>query len=259
MGTRYMTAAVAVAFGSLFGAPAPAVAQDIGSASRSCSTVMGSEVCAWVRMSGDTVLELGASVPLALVEGVPADAPMLWPPDQLAVVRLPPEARAALGLDHVGINWEAHGHAPAPFMTPHFDFHFYNLSQARVQGIDCSDPSKPERVPEGYELPDVDVPELGLLVGLCAPAMGMHALPVEDIAGTEPFTGSMVIGYYRATPIFFEPMVSQALLMREADFTLPMPAVEDLPEGVRYPREFTAEYDGDGRQYRFIFRGFGEG
>ncbi|HSM60318.1 MAG TPA: hypothetical protein VK849_05950 [Longimicrobiales bacterium] len=257
MGTRRMAAAVA--FGTCLSTVAPVAAQEDGSEFRSCSHVMGSEVCTWVRMSGDTVLELGASVPLALIEGAPADAPMLWPPDQLGVVLLPDQARRALGLDHLGINWEAHGHPPPPFMTPHFDFHFYNTSQGRVQAIDCSDLAKPARLPEGYELPDIVHPEAGMLVGLCVPAMGMHAMPAEDVAGTELFGGSMVVGYYRQAPIFFEPMLSQALLMKRADFTLPMPVVEDLPEGVRYPRAFRAEYDAEGQRYRFIFGGFAEG
>ncbi|HSM60320.1 MAG TPA: hypothetical protein VK849_05960 [Longimicrobiales bacterium] len=253
MGSRNM--AVAVAFGLSLGA-VPAAAQDGGSSSRSCGTVMGSEVCTWVETSGDAVVELGASIPMALIEGVPADAPMVWPPAALASIALPAGARAALGLSHLTINWEAHGHPPAPFMAPHFDFHVYSVSQEDVHAVDCSDASKPARLPARYELPDIDVPGMGTLVGLCVPDMGMHAMPAEDVAATGAFEASMVVGYYQGKPIFFEPMVSQAMLMKKADFTLPMPEVGDLPAGVRYPGHFHAEYDAEGRQYRLIFRGF---
>lgn len=66
----------------------------------------------------------------------------------------------------------------------------------------------------------------------------------------------MMLGYYGAEPIFFEPMISRDLLLRKADFSLPVPAVVGVPVGVRYPREFRAEYDAEEAQYRLIFTGF---
>ncbi len=69
----------------------------------------------------------GATVPLASIEGAPADADMVFPPVLVAVVRLPEEVREVTGFDHLGINWEAHGHPPALFMAPQFDFHFYTM------------------------------------------------------------------------------------------------------------------------------------
>lgn len=250
--------AVAFAFCLLPGAFSPLAAQNGGADSRSCDTVMGSEVCTWVEMSAGSVVELGASIPMALIEGVPADAPMVWPPAVLGAVALPEAARSTLGLSHLAINWEAHGHPPAAFMAPHFDFHVYSVSERDVRAIDCSDVRKPARLPARYELPDIDIPQMGRLVGLCVPEMGMHAMPAEDIAAAGPFDASMVLGYYGGTPIFFEPMVSRAHLMKKRDFTLPMPAVEALPAGVRYPSEFRAEYDARGSRYRLIFGGFAE-
>ena len=36
---------------------------------------------------------------------------MVWPPQELASVAFPVRgARPQLGIDHLGINWEAHGH-----------------------------------------------------------------------------------------------------------------------------------------------------
>ena len=73
---------------------------------------------------------------------------------------------------------------------------------------------------------------------------------------TEPFDGTMVVGYYGGEPIFFEPMISKAALMEQADFALPMPTVAGLPAGVRYPTDFRAQFDSETRQYRFVFSGF---
>lgn len=221
-----------------------------------CTTVEASKVCAWVTMDGANPVEVGATVPMSLIESVPADAPMVWPPKELADIALPAEARA-LGLDHLGINWEAHGHPPATFMTPHFDFHFYNISRAAVSAIDCSDSTKPSSLPAGYALPDIAIPDMGTLVGLCVPQMGMHAMPASDTDATDKFGASMMLGYYGGSPIFFEPMVSQSLLLKGKDFSLPVPAVKGLPAGVRYPRELRATYDSKNRQYRLVATGFG--
>lgn len=244
-------AALALTMGLLAATP-----RDSGDTASSCATVMGSEVCTWVVTQGGEAVELGATIPLSLIEAVPSEAPMVWPPQELATIALPVAAREALGIDHLGINWEANGHPPETFLTQHFDFHFYNVTPAQVGAIDCTDESKPTALPAGYTLPDIDVPGLGMLVGLCVPAMGMHAMPAGEVHETHTFEGSMMMGYYGAEPIFFEPMVSRELLMRRKDFSLPMPRVARLPEGVRYPTAFRAEYDRTAQAYRLIFSGF---
>ena len=222
----------------------------------SCGTALGSEVCTWVVLDGDDVVELGATIPMHLIEAVPADAEMVWPPQAMVAIALPPEARSALGMDHMEVNWEAHGHPPRLFMTPHFDFHFYSISQAEVGTIDCSDETKPAALPLRYSLPDVEVPGMGTLIGLCVPHMGMHAMLEADVGATDDFDASMMLGYYGGRPVFFEPMVARKLLMKKADFDLPMPAVEGLPAGVHYPNRFRGEFDAAGDAYRLVFSDF---
>jgi hypothetical protein len=226
------------------------------STAQSCTTVLDTEVCTWVVTENAKVIELGATIPMALVESVPADAEMVWPPQELGAVPFPAAAREDLGVDHLGLNWEAHGHPPATFSTPHFDFHFYNVDQEAIGAIDCSDLTKPAGLPAGYVLPDIEIPDMGTLVGLCVPLMGMHSMPEHDVSETEVFGATMIVGYYGGNPIFFEPMVSQKLLLKRKDFALKMPTVENLPEGVHYPREARAEFDADLDQYRFVMSGF---
>jgi len=253
---RTQNFAIPMALVLTIGVLVAAVGRDTRTTASSCSNVLGSEVCSWVVMEGGVPTELGATIPLALIESVPSDVEMVWPPQELAAVALPAEARAALGIDHLGINWEANGHPPESFLTQHFDFHFYNITQAEVQAIDCADEAKPGQVPAGYALPDIDIPGMGILVGLCVPVMGMHAMPADEVHETHAFEASMIVGYYGGEPTFFEPMVSRELLLRKQGFSLPMPAVQGLPHGVRYPRAFRAEYDEDVAQYRLIFTGF---
>ena len=254
MGHRHITNSVALVFSAVI--TAPALAQEAHSTSRSCSPVLESQVCTWVVMEGGVAVELGVTFPIAVVEAVPSDAEMVWPPEELATVLLPAEARTSLGIDHLGINWEAHGHPPARFLTPHFDFHFYNLSPSEIRAIDCSDDTKPPRLPAQHTLPDIDVPELGVLVGLCVPRMGMHAMAQEELEATDPFQASVMVGYYGGDVIFFEPMISRDRLLEKSDFALPVPTIENLPAGVHYPSEFRAEYDAARKQYRMVFTGF---
>ena len=224
---------------------------------RSCSDVLSAQVCTWAVVQDGDVVELGATVPLSMVEAVTPPPQMVWPPQELATVPIPEEARQALGIDHLGINWEAFGHPPESFTTPHFDFHFYNITSRQVGAIDCTDTSKPARLPAQYTLPDVDVPGLGTLVGLCVPHMGMHAMLDKEVAETAPFEASMMVGYYAGRPIFIEPMISRDVLLSRKTFSIEVPTVRALPKGVRYPTRFRAEYDADRKAYRLIFSGFG--
>lgn len=249
MGVKTLAVAVSLTLGGLAAAEPPP-------AGELCATVLETEVCTWVVMDGSAVVELGATIPMELFENVPLDQEMVWPPEDLVTIALPDEVLSALGIDHMVINWEAHGHPPASFMEQHFDFHFYSITPEEVWAIDCSDESKPPSLPAGYALPDITVPGMGVLVGLCVPRMGMHAMPNQDVTATDLFDASMMLGYYGGEPVFFEPMVSRDLLLEASSFSLPMPEVEGLPAGVRYPTEFRAEYEAIQRQYRFVFSGF---
>jgi hypothetical protein len=238
------------------GLMAAAAGPDAPTTESACTPVLGTTVCTWVVLDEGRATELGATIPMALIEGVPTDVEMVWPPRELVSVSFPEAARRALGIDHLGVNWEAHGHPPAAFVTQHFDFHFYNLTPEQVAAIDCSNEAKPAGLPTDYALPDISVPEMGTFIGLCVPAMGMHAMLEHEVHETETFEASMMMGYYAGAPIFFEPMVSRDLLLRRADFGLPVPAVEGLPGGVRYPRSFRAEYDASAEAYRLVFTQF---
>jgi hypothetical protein len=248
--------AVVVALFTMVGFAPGIVGPEGNGTTSSCATVLESQVCTWVVMEDGVAKELGATIPMAVIESVSAGGEMVWPPREMVAVPFPREAREALGVDHLGLNWEAHGHPPATFATPHFDFHFYSIDQDEVRAIDCTDESKPAGLPEAYALPDIDVPGLGHFVGLCVPAMGMHAMPVPEVDETEPFEASMLIGYYGRMPIFLEPMVSWEMLLKKSAVSLPVPEIDGLLEGVRYPRTFHGEYEAETDSYRLVFTGF---
>ena len=227
-----------------------------------CGSVYQGEVCTWARMRGDSVVDLGALVPISSIESAPAEGEMSWPPKAAAILALPPAVQKASGLTHLTIYWEAMGHPPGPYLTPHFDFHFYTISQEQRTAMDCANLSKPQELPTGYSLPDVALPPplvsmigSSTLVGLCVPQMGMHSLLTTELESTSLFRGTMVIGYYEGKPIFVEPMITKAMLLEKKPFDLAIPVVPGQ-SGSR-ARSFRAEFDAQQQAYRFVFSDFG--
>lgn len=229
-----------------------------------CADIHNSQVCTWAKMQGEDVVEVGATVPIGSIENAPADTTMVWPPVPVATLDIPEAARQKTGMQNLTVFWEPHGHPTPTFLTPHFDFHFNGISPAELAAIDCKDLTKPASLPAGYALPDFDLPPdmtkmMGVktMVGLCVPKMGMHAVTAADVERTAPFQGSMIVGYNSGKPIFFEPMISKALLMEKQSFDLPMPAVPGWT-GTQASK-FHAEYDAQKQEYRLIFSGFSAG
>ena len=229
-----------------------------------CADVHKSQVCTWAKMQGENVLEVGATVPIGSIENAPADTTMVWPPVPVATLDIPDVARQKSGMTNLTMFWEAQGHPTGAFFTPHFDFHFNGISSAEINAIDCKDLTKPTALPAGYALPDFDLPPdaskmMGVktMIGLCVPKMGMHAVPTVDIERKEPITASMVVGYNLGKPIFVEPMISKATLMKKESFDLPMSAVPGQ-KGAQ-PTKFHAEYDAQKQEYRMIFSAFTAG
>jgi hypothetical protein len=217
-----------------------------------CGSVFGVKVCTSYRTRSGKITAFSLSVPVAAIEQAPAKVPMVWPPKAEAVVRLAPVVEEQTGFKFANIYWEGGGHPPGAYMVPHFDFHFYFVPEGKVQKIDCKDRSKPPILPAGYDLQDVNVPQLGELVGLCVPAMGMHAVPDADLKATTPWEASLLIGYYSGQPMFIEPMVTRAFLLRKQSFSLTIPEIAQSPH-VRYPKRFDAVYVPKSKTYDLTF------
>ena len=223
-----------------------------------CADAFQAQLCTWARMQGTRVVAVGLTVPTASIENAPDDQPMVWPPAITATLRMPEVAHRPAGLTELTVFWEAHGHPPGPYLTPHFDFHFYTIPRAERSAIDCTDETKPSVMPAGYSLPDVTLPpplaEMArdtILTGLCVRQMGMHSLLTTELESTGTFRGTMVVGYYRGLPIFIEPMLTRSLLLEKRSFDLPIPSIPGMAGA--YPRAFRAEYDARRQLYQFVF------
>jgi hypothetical protein len=248
-------ALLAVAMGACAGEP------PIVEVAGACTDVYKSPVCTWAKTKGTNVVEVGAVVPMGSIENSPVQEPMAWPPVAVATLAMPAAVQKSAGLTDFTMYWEAGGHPPGPYMTPHFDFHFYTIPAADREAIDCTDVSKPAALAPAYGIIDVPLPPdmakmmgVASLIGLCVPKMGMHTLLTSEMESKDPFKGSMVIGYYKAKPIFIEPMITKTMLLEKKSFDLPIPTIPGLAGA--HPTKFHAEYDAAKASYRFVFSDF---
>ena len=259
MYTRYrLTSLIALVVLDVACAKAPASVTTNGE----CADVFKGQVCTWSRSIGDSIVDIGALVPIASLENAPADAPFVWPPVAVATLSMPAGVQAKTGISHFSMYWEAMGHPPGTYMTPHFDFHMYMVGKDVVAAVDCKDRSMPNPAPAGYALPNIPLPppmaklmKADTLIGLCVPGMGMHAVTASAMADTTAFGGTMVVGYYGGKPLFVEPMVSRAKLLERKPFEYAIPAIPGVTG--RYPHAFKAEFDSAQKAYRFVFSNFG--
>lgn len=227
-----------------------------------CGDVYTGNICTYALAQGEDVVGAGAVIPLAAIENAPAGhAHMDWPPTALLTTQLPEQGTKASGLVEMNMYWEGKGHPPAPYMIPHFDFHFYLIPDSEVKAIDCKDVTKPAALATGYSLIDAPLSPkeqkmtgFEKLVGICVPGMGMHSLLTSEVESTTPFRGTMVIGYYHAKPIFIEPMISRDMLLEKKSFTLPVPDIPGLTGP--HPTTFNATYDAVSNSYKFQFADF---
>jgi hypothetical protein len=258
MRRRITTLSVSVFAAALWGCAAETPISEVKG---ECSTAFGGEICSFAKVQGDNVIEVGATIPLASIEGAPAEIPMQMPMPPHAKLQIPESAQAKAGMTEFTFYWEPGGHPPQTFLTPHFDFHFYSIPTAEREAIDCKDVSKPAELAAGYALPDEPLPPevakmmgTDVLVGICVPGMGMHSLVATELEATTTFRGTMVVGYYKTKPIFIEPMISKAMLLEKKSFDLAIPTIPGMTGP--HPTTFRAEFDEAAQAYRFVFSGF---
>jgi len=223
-------------------------------------TLFGDEITSWAKLDADgRVIEAGITLPLAVMENAPADHHRDTPSADVRI-DFPAVVRETTFLDHAGFFWEAQGHFPDQrYGVPHWDFHFFSVSAADADAIDCRDLSQvaPEEIAPGW-LPAV--PPGAPAIDFCVPAMGFHSLPASEFQASgdiqaDPFDMVMIGGYYGGDFVFVDPMVTQAVMLQRSSFGLPMPVPPGI-EGGAYPTTFEAIYDPSVDAYHLVFRDF---
>jgi hypothetical protein len=185
-----------------------------------------------------------------------------------------PETETPLVFEHVVSNWNPMGHMPAKvYDVPHFDMHFYTISNEDRMAIKsatadtmCSVPNPPDvggEHPVGVTcetleearlpLPDDQLPPGYISADAIEAGMGNHLINSQapEMAG-EPFTHTWIYGIYGGRITFYEPMITLAFLEEkneEVCSEIAMP--EAMPEPGFYPSQYCIRYlpgdtDGEG-------------
>jgi hypothetical protein len=227
-------------------------------------TVSGATVATWARLdAANSVLEAGVTVPLSVIANPPAPEPVrstrhaghssevtVGPAGAFVVIDFPDEVKATTFLNHYEMHWNPDGHEPERYEVPHFDLHFYNQTPEQVKAVTAPDTIAPNanQIPTGYVYPGVMA---------TVPEMGVHAAFGGEFApGAEPFSASMILGYYKGKMTFVEPMITQTALLAKQTITLDVPRPEVLGQSTRYPTKFTAVYDSGLDAYQCTFSDF---
>lgn len=212
------------------------------------------QIRSWVKLDRDgKPLALGLSFTEESLNGLPTELPRGEEATEL-VLPLPAEA-AATPFNHIGVNWNPHGHVPATiYDVPHFDFHFYMISpeeRSRItaQGDDIARSRRQppaDYVPAGYiYAPDSEVPRMG----------GHWVDPQSNEFNKQPFTRTFLYGNYNGQIIFMEPMITKAFLEAKTDVTEVIKLPSKYARPGYYPTRYSVRYDRAGKEYSIALEG----
>jgi hypothetical protein len=218
-------------------------------------------------------LELGVALDERAMDGLRAPDPSHGEHGDMDMFLLPMPARNATAFQFVELDWNPKGHG-APYLEPHFDFHFYTTSQAERDAILPSDPQyavKAAHAPPAAEVPQFYASPAALLgippVVTAVPQMGMHWVDVRspELQGMlghpeayRPFTKTFIYGAWDGRMTFMEPMITRAYIMAKRDATdpavrdevIPIPTSAAYPGGTFRPDAYRIAYDPQAREYR---------
>jgi Domain of unknown function (DUF5602) len=153
--------------------------------------------------------------------------------ENMLSLQLPTQA-AATPFMHVGLDWNPHGHEPQPiYGKPHFDFHFYMMSDAERKTIPQYEQDSmkfknfpaPAYFPATYFNPGGGVPQ-----------MGAHWIDFTspELNGA-PFTQTFIYGSYNGKVNFYEPMITEAFIKANPSFERAIPQPAKVQKTGYYP------------------------
>lgn len=208
----------------------------------------------------DQPTAIGFTFDEAALTGLPEEIP---PYNVLEVSLALPEGVEALPFNHLGLDWNPKGHEPEGIYThPHFDFHFYTISEAERDQIMPTDPefeAKAQRLPEATYIPAGYISPPG---NFPIPRMGLHLLdPASpELHGGHMFTQTLIWGSYDGQINFIEPMVTKAYIesVKGLDgqaVTTPVTQPQAVAKAGYYPTHYSVRYDAKAKTYSVALEG----
>ncbi|AWG23084.1 hypothetical protein FFWV33_16905 [Flavobacterium faecale] len=173
-----------------------------------------------------------------------ADGAMEMEHGQMIMLPLHSQAQKSTPFNHVGINWNPHGHPPAQvFDSPHFDFHFYTIpleEQLAIPGWSTATDALFNTYPDAAFLPANYFTPPG--ADTAEAQMGKHWIPT-NIGDYLPFSKILVYGSYNGKVNFIEPMVTQAYLLQKINTSESYSQPLKVQTKGNYPTKYNIYHD----------------
>lgn len=147
---------------------------------------------------------------------------------------------------HALVDWNPEGHEPpGVYDLPHFDFHFYIISNEARMAIGPNDLAQFANAPDAKYVPSAYWQIPGGV-----PQMGAHWVDVtspEFNGGI--FTKTFIWGSYDGSFIFWEPMITRDYLLSHPDDVIPVRQPEAFEKDGWYATNYKISYTTNPNQY----------
>jgi hypothetical protein len=197
----------------------------------------------YIVLDDGTPIEFGIALSEAALTNLPT-AQMMYE------YLLPLPATNPTQIELVELDWNTMGHPPPQIYTvPHFDFHFYSITQAERDAIDPADPDFQTRADNH---PSAEFTAPGYVpdpVGI--PHMGKHWTdPASPEFNGQPFTRTFIYGSWDGVPTFLEPMVTNEFLLTHPADTVSIPVASRHDPLGYYPDRYHVSWDAEAGEWR---------
>ncbi|RIJ50727.1 hypothetical protein D1614_02020 [Maribellus luteus] len=147
---------------------------------------------------------------------------------------------------HVLFDWNPMGHEPPGiYDLPHFDIHFYTISNEHRMEIPPMAPPYLDPAPDAMYIPPMHMELEGLV-----PQMGAHWVDLTSPElGGATFTRTFIWGSYQGEFIFWEPMITRDYLLTMPDEIIPIPQPEAYQKAGWYATDYKISYSSVKKQY----------
>jgi hypothetical protein len=166
-----------------------------------------------------------------------------------------PAAVQTAPVQHIVLNWNHAGHIPPGIYTvPHFDLHFYMISEEERSKISCTGEDLARcqaTVPAEFVPADYIAAPGGEEAG-----MGSHWVDPgfpEFHGGT--FTRSFIYGFYDGKMNFLEPMFTVAYLKTHPNETVEIKQPQAFQKAGYYPKTYSIRYNAETKTFRISLDG----
>ena len=175
-------------------------------------------------------------------------------PDQVVenVLELPSQASQTL-YKHFTFGWNPHGHPPMDaYGLPHFDIHFYMISDQERMAIPGLNPPAMDAAPEAKYIPANYVQLPGLV-----PMMGAHWVDMLSSEYTgHKFTKTFIYGTLKKEVIFLEPMITREYLLTKPNEAIAIRQPAAYQKSGYYPLNYSINYNSTSKEYSVTLNNF---